>query len=62
MGSGGDAAGDMLFNIESLYGSNLPMTLSGDDRDNIFAGGEGADTLIGGAGNDYAFWGWGRPD
>ena len=50
--SGGDAAGDILTNIENLIGSANADTLTGDAGDNVIEGGAGADTLDGGAGND----------
>jgi len=43
LGSGGDAAGDLLSNIEKIIGSAFEDTL---------AGAAGAETLSGGAGND----------
>jgi Ca2+-binding RTX toxin-like protein len=42
-GSAGEAAGDVLVNIQRVLGSNFNDTLIGSDR---------ADTLVGGAGND----------
>ncbi|WP_181699667.1 cadherin domain-containing protein, partial [Chthonobacter albigriseus] len=61
--TGGDAAGDVLQEIENVSGSNLADTLTGDgganfllgnDGDDVLAGRGGADTLNGGAGNDTA--------
>ena len=52
-GSGGDAEGDVLSNIEVLRGSGQDDTLSGDATDNQLYGGDGNDTLNGGDGNDY---------
>ena len=52
--TGGDAEGDVLVEIENLYGSNHADTLTGDDNDNVLRGGGGADTLTGGAGRDTA--------
>jgi Ca2+-binding RTX toxin-like protein len=46
--SGGDAAGDLLFDIENIQGSRFADTLTGDVGDNIIEGGAGADTLVGG--------------
>lgn len=50
--SGGHAAGDLLFNIENLTGSNYNDTLLGSSIANIIAGGTGKDTITGGAGAD----------
>ena len=58
---GGDAAGDVLINIENLVGSVFADVLTGDAGANtiegnpgndVISGGAGADTLRGGAGND----------
>lgn len=63
LGSGGHAAGDVLYEIENLIGSNYADTLIGDAGANsinggagndVMAGGAGADTLIGGTGTDTA--------
>lgn len=63
LGSGGHAAGDVLYEIENLIGSAYADTLTGDDGANsidggagndVMAGGGGADTLIGGTGTDTA--------
>ena len=35
-------------------GSAFDDDLTGDDKDNVFVGGKGADTISGGAGNDTA--------
>jgi Ca2+-binding RTX toxin-like protein len=51
-GSGGDAQGDTLMNIEGVFGSAYNDVLVGDDGDNDLAGKAGNDTLIGGEGND----------
>ena len=60
-GSGGDAEGDILFNIEQIQGSEFNDTLVGDDADNrligrdgddLLSGGNGKDALVGGNGND----------
>ena len=60
-GTGGDAQGDTLTNIENLTGSSNNDTLTGDASANILNGGAGddilaglggGDTLIGGGGND----------
>ncbi|MDJ0662205.1 MAG: cadherin-like domain-containing protein, partial [Crocosphaera sp.] len=51
-GSGGDAQGDQLSNIETVIGSVHADTLTGDDKANRLEGGLGDDTLNGGAGDD----------
>ena len=51
-GIGGDAAGDILVNIENLIGSSFNDMLSGDANANTLTGGGGADTLLGGGGAD----------
>jgi Ca2+-binding RTX toxin-like protein len=52
--TGGDAAGDVLTNIENLTGSALKDVFTGDANNNVFIGSAGADTLNGGAGIDTA--------
>jgi len=52
--SGGDAAGDALSGIESLWGSRFADRLTGNDDHNIVEGGPGADTIEGLGGNDWA--------
>ena len=54
MGSGGDAQGDRLINIENLIGSAGDDKLTGNEHDNTLEGGAGADVLDGGKGNDTA--------
>jgi hypothetical protein len=44
-GSGGDARGDTLANIENLTGSGFDDTLEGNGGNNVLAGGAGADTV-----------------
>jgi Ca2+-binding RTX toxin-like protein len=56
LGSGGDAAGDVLLNIQNLIGSAHDDVLIGDAGPNFLEGGAGADTLDGG-GADYADYG-----
>ncbi|MDJ0820932.1 MAG: hypothetical protein QNJ09_03850 [Paracoccaceae bacterium] len=51
-GTGGDAEGDLLFNIENLIGSGFDDRLEGDGGANRLLGGAGNDTLSGGAGFD----------
>ncbi len=50
--SGGDAAGDVLVDVENLTGSNFADVLVGNDGANRLDGGVGTDTLWGGAGTD----------
>ena len=45
IGSGGDAEGDRLINIENLTGSNYDDTLEGDGGNNKLVGGQGFDTV-----------------
>ncbi len=56
-GSGGDAEGDVLSEIENLTGSGLADSLTGNTAANQLFGGSGADTLTGGAGNDSLYGG-----
>ncbi|WP_260081050.1 calcium-binding protein [Phaeobacter inhibens] len=49
---GGDAAGDVLSNIENVIGSDHDDVLAGNDVDNVLEGADGDDTLNGGAGHD----------
>ncbi|WP_441279892.1 Ig-like domain-containing protein [Bradyrhizobium sp. 63_E2_N1_3] len=44
-GSGGDAQGDILANIENLTGSQFNDLLEGDAGNNVLAGGAGIDTV-----------------
>jgi len=50
--SGGDAEGDILVDIEHLYGSRYDDELYGNAENNLLWGMEGNDDLIGGAGAD----------
>ncbi|MFO1001924.1 MAG: BspA family leucine-rich repeat surface protein [Planctomycetaceae bacterium] len=50
--SGGDAATDVLYNIENIVGTTGNDTLTGDVTDNVFEGGAGNDVIDGGAGID----------
>jgi Ca2+-binding RTX toxin-like protein len=63
-GTGGDAEGDNLFDIENFEGSKFGdtvigskerNTLSGNDGDDSLLGGGERDTLLGGNGNDTLF-------
>jgi Ca2+-binding RTX toxin-like protein len=56
-GSGGDAQGDTLANIENLTGSAYSDALTGDGAGNVLFGGGDDDNLSGGAGNDILI-GW----
>jgi Ca2+-binding RTX toxin-like protein len=49
---GGDASGDVLTNIENLYGSSLDDNLAGNAVRNIIGGEAGNDLLQGRAGDD----------
>jgi Ca2+-binding RTX toxin-like protein len=51
-GSGGAAQGDVLIDIENLYGTVYGDTLIGDAAANILHGDDGDDTLQGGGGGD----------
>jgi Ca2+-binding RTX toxin-like protein len=51
-GSGDQADGDILTNIENITGSKYRDLLIGDDEANTLTGGEGNDILNGGAGDD----------
>lgn len=51
-GFGGDAAGDRLFNIENVQGTNFADTLIGDAGNNFLDAGNGKDRLFGGLGDD----------
>jgi len=53
VGTGGDADGDTLANIENLIGTRYADTLVGDANNNTLNGGKGADILVGGAGADF---------
>ena len=50
--SGGDAAGDILTNIQNLTGSSFNDTMTGDANNNTFQTGGGSDHINGGGGND----------
>jgi ELWxxDGT repeat protein len=58
-GTGGDAQGDVLANIENLTGSKFGDTLTGDAGANVLDGGAGADLLSGGGGDDVLIGGSG---
>ncbi len=58
-GTGGDAQGDTLTNIENIVGSDYADTLTGDSGANTLTGGAGADALFGGDGSDLFVFGTG---
>lgn len=51
-GTAGDAAGDVLRDVEWLWGSEFDDVLAGDDGVNMIRGGAGDDTIAGHGGND----------
>ena len=59
MGIGGDAAGDMLRNVENITGSARDDFLAGNDATNEIRGGSGSDMLVGRAGDDRLYGGAG---
>jgi Ca2+-binding RTX toxin-like protein len=59
-GTGGEAAGDTLVNIENLEGSAFADELTGNSRANILTGGSGHDRLSGGEGDDTLYGGLGN--
>ena len=61
-GSGGDATGDTLANIERVSGSDHDDNFTGDEHDNLFMGGKGDDTFISSGGNDSYYGGRGGDD
>jgi Ca2+-binding RTX toxin-like protein len=56
VGTGGDAQGDTLINIENIVGSSWADFLIGDANTNNISGQSGNDTVIGGGGAD-TLWG-----
>jgi Ca2+-binding RTX toxin-like protein len=54
-GTGGDAEGDTLVNIENVYGSGFDDTLIGSAASNQLRGNDGNDTLKGFGGADILF-------
>jgi Ca2+-binding RTX toxin-like protein len=60
VGTGGDAAGDVLLNIEQLWGSVWDDNLAGDAGSNLILGEGGNDTLMGAAGDDQLMGGSGH--
>ena len=59
-GTGGDAAGDILVNVENLTGSANNDQLTGDSGSNVLDGGAGNDLLNGGSGDDTLYGGTGN--
>jgi Ca2+-binding RTX toxin-like protein len=59
-GQNGDAAGDHLYNIENIVGSDFSDMLTGDAGDNILRGGDKDDYLTGLGGGDQLLGGDGR--
>lgn len=57
--SGGQAEGDILFNIENLFGSNHDDVLIGDENNNQILGNNGDDILAGNGGINTLFGGGG---
>lgn len=58
-GTGGEAEGDTLTDIENVIGSNYDDVLIGDGGDNLLFGAQGDDYLIGGDGDDVLMGGSG---
>jgi len=58
-GSGGDAEGDSLSNIENIEGTQHDDRITGDHKDNQLVGGSGDDWLSGGLGSDNIIGGEG---
>ncbi|MHC8301255.1 hypothetical protein [Pseudomonas sp. ZS1P83] len=54
-GTGGDAEGDALSNIDNLVGSVFNDTLTGNAMANMIEGGDGNDIIDGGDGNDILY-------
>ncbi|MGL4634415.1 MAG: cadherin domain-containing protein, partial [Beijerinckiaceae bacterium] len=58
-GTGGNAQGDVLMNIEAVYSGNGNDTLIGSIRDEVFSGDAGDDSITGGDGIDWLIGGAG---
>jgi Ca2+-binding RTX toxin-like protein len=54
-GTGGDAEGDVLSNIDNLVGSAFNDSLTGNALANMIEGGDGNDIIDGGDGNDILY-------
>lgn len=50
--NGGDAEGDVLFDVYQISASNYDDVVTGDDKDNVVYGRGGIDIIHGGGGND----------
>jgi Ca2+-binding RTX toxin-like protein len=59
-GTGGDAAGDTLTNVEDLNGSAFADQLTGNTLANVIDAGAGNDTILGGSGDDTLVGGAGN--
>jgi Ca2+-binding RTX toxin-like protein len=59
LNAGGDAQGDILYDISNLTGSDHNDRLFGDENANVLNGGAGDDYLDGGAGDDKLYGGEG---
>jgi Ca2+-binding RTX toxin-like protein len=59
-GSGGDAEGDTIVDINNVTGSSHADSLAGSVQADTLSGGAGNDTLTGQAGNDLLLGGWGN--
>ena len=53
--AGGTAEGDIISNIEKLYGSNYDDNITGDSSNNTINGNSGNDTINGESGNDALY-------
>ena len=60
VGTGGDAEGERLKNIENLNGSHADDKLTGDEKANRLYGYNGDDVLEGRGGADTLYGGWGH--
>jgi Ca2+-binding RTX toxin-like protein len=59
VGSGGDAQGDTIFNVENVEGSDFSDNLTGNTGNNKLIGGLGDDAIFGKGGNDKIIGGQG---
>lgn len=59
LGTGGHAAGDRLYNVQAVIGSDHADTFYGNDEDNVFYGGAGNDTFHSSLGANSFFGGSG---